>query len=251
MNNTLSPSEQQAFHHAAQVGDLAAIRDMLAIHPDVFIQDEDHFTPLMHAAAAGHLPVVRALLTPCLHHPEAPWMVQHAFEVAAEKGQVDVARLLIDIGADPDWAFIGMQDYWERCPVCYQRCCPGARKVCDHWLCSSDTIGFTWFQDETQNFEEDVHELMACVHHLAEHGQLQHLLGECPQVLRDMLDRVQQLGPLYWTCDSRVATINWFSRNPLLDHGKHFYTTDPHLAVEVAATARKAVDWLQQRADAS
>lgn len=246
MSTHLTNTEQKEFHKAAIEGNLDWVRSILEREPDVSIQDHTQFTPLMHAASHGHIDIVCELLTPCLRHVEATWLIQHAFEAAAEKAQVETARLLVDIGADPDWAFIGMQDYWERCPICYHRCCPGARNVCVHWICGSDNLGFTWFRHDELAFDNDVDELVSRVNLLVELESHRELLETAPPIIRAVLDRALELGRFYWASDSRVAVTEWHSRGPVLDHGQHFYSSNPDLAYEVSEQASVAIAWLDR-----
>lgn len=246
MSTKLTNAEQEEFHRAAIEGDLDWIRSILARKPDVSIQDQSQFTPLMHAASHGHIDVVRELLNPCLCHTEATWLIQHAFEAAAETAQVETARLLIDIGADPDWAFIGMQDYWERCPICYHRCRPGARNVCVHWICSSDNLGFNWFRHDDLAFDNEVDELVSRLNTLVAMEDHTDFLDVCPPAIRSILDRALELGRFYWASDSRVVVTHWHSRGPVLDHGQHFYSSNPDLPREISDNALIAIRWLDR-----
>lgn len=245
MGILLNRTEQQAFLTAARQGDRSAILRILEREPDVNIEDENHYTPLMHAASSGQMEVVRMLLPSCVGHEEAVWLVQQAFEVAAESGHPKIARLLIDIGADPEWAFVGMQDYWERCPICLARCCPGARRVCSHWVCSSDSMGFTWFSSESENFELPVEEVVSLAHELFQRADAAELLARCPPRFRDVLLEVRRHGIYYWAMDRGVHVNRWETKGPVGDSGLHFYAEDPRLALRVLEKAKAVIHWLR------
>ena len=90
-------------HQASEVGDVDAVRALLAtgVSPNGF--DENGQTPLLIASLEGRVEVIRALLragadanlgdesefrTPLMH--------------AAIAGHADIAKLLLDFGADPN-----------------------------------------------------------------------------------------------------------------------------------------------------
>jgi hypothetical protein len=244
MGVVLNKTEKQEFLAAAAEGDRSAILRILDRFPDVFVEDENHFTPLMHAAAGGHGELVQILLPHYIAHEEATWLVQQAFEAAAEEHHAAIARLLIDIGADPDWAFVGMQDYWERCPICLARCCPGARKVCAHWVCSSDTMGFTWFLSEAENFEAEVEELVSLAVEFFQAENLEEMLMSCPKRFREVLVRIRRHGRYYWAMSEGVYVNRWETKGTPTDSGFHFYATDPRHPVCVREKALAVIAWL-------
>lgn len=97
---------------AAHIGDLARVRELLDRDPSLANRPSDYVTyypcsgtPLRNAAAAGHLEIVRLLLErgadPNL--PEEGVAPRgHALYAAATCGHLEVARLLLEHGAHPN-----------------------------------------------------------------------------------------------------------------------------------------------------
>jgi ankyrin repeat protein len=95
--------DESDLHFAAQDGDLARVRELLADgrSPNAF--DEISKTPLHYAAGSGHIDIMRVLLEAGADvnaHDEARIGNTPLRDVAAECS-LAVATLLVDAGADP------------------------------------------------------------------------------------------------------------------------------------------------------
>jgi len=98
------PFEREALHWAAQQGDLARVRQLIAEgHPVSAFDDDMHLTPLHYAAMGGHLEVMRALIEAGADvnaHDETRIGNTPLREVAGHCS-LEVAKVLVDAGADP------------------------------------------------------------------------------------------------------------------------------------------------------
>jgi ankyrin repeat protein len=90
-------------HHAAQRGDIDAVKEFLARGSDINAFDEISFTPLHHAAKEGHLDLVKVLLEAGADvnaHEEARIGNTPLGDIAGNCS-LETARVLIAAGADP------------------------------------------------------------------------------------------------------------------------------------------------------
>ncbi len=236
---------QQDLAAAIISNDRRAVRDLLDQNPDVEATDANHYTALMHAAASGDLEIVRLLLPICVAHEEAVWLVQQAFEVAVETGHPRIAHLLIDIGADPDWAFVGMAQGWERCPICLTRCCPSTHRICAHWICTSDAQGFTWFASEREDFEVEVDELVSLAFDFFARPDADELFSRCPAGFQTILRRIEEHGRYYWALDEQIHLKRHDGNASLEEPDLHFYGTAPRLGSRIKARAISLAHWLR------
>ena len=236
---------QKSFTNAICKCDASTVRSMLEHQPDVAAADANHYTALMHAAATGDLSIVRLLLPLCIAHEEAAWLVQQAFEVAVEAENPKTARFLIDIGADPDWEFVGMAGGWERCPVCLSRCSPSSQRVCAHWICTSDAMGFTWFVSEPDNFDVEVEELVSLAFDFFAHPDAESLFLRCPERFRSVLVQIEEHGRFYWALDEHVVVKRQPKSKPGAFSDLHFYGTTPRLGSRIKARAISLSHWIR------
>jgi ankyrin repeat protein len=95
--------EREQLHFAAQDGNVAEVKRLLAAgyQPNVF--DELGKTPLHYAAARGHLDVMRVLLTSGadVNANDETVIGNTPLREVAGSCSFEVAKILIDAGADP------------------------------------------------------------------------------------------------------------------------------------------------------
>jgi len=90
--------------HAAHIGDITRLTQLLAGHANPNLADQRGFTPLIYAANAGHVPCVLALLqegaNPNLGDERGFTPLMHA----VGKGHIPCIQVLLQGGADPNLA---------------------------------------------------------------------------------------------------------------------------------------------------
>ena len=93
-------------HKAAERGFIRLIEEILSMDPAgtlINVQDASGYTPLLYAAQGGHKDIVDLLLRraadPCFAATDDTQTT--ALHLASRIGQVDVAQVLINYGADP------------------------------------------------------------------------------------------------------------------------------------------------------
>jgi uncharacterized protein len=86
-------------------GDIDRVNDLLTANPEsARLLDSGRRSPLMYAARAGHLDIVRTLLHHGAHpnQPEELASQGHALWMACATGRADIVKLLLDHGANPN-----------------------------------------------------------------------------------------------------------------------------------------------------
>eukprot|EP00903_Cladosiphon_okamuranus_P022139 g20360.t1 len=92
---------RNALHDAASLGSMAATVAILSSEPfDIDESDPQGFTPLMHAAFAGHTDVTRVLLNRGANVFITEDQGATALFFSVQQGHLDVARLLVQAGSD-------------------------------------------------------------------------------------------------------------------------------------------------------
>jgi ankyrin repeat protein len=93
---------QTDIHGAIRCGDVAALKAMLAKSPDLIHKTGDMgATPLHTAAEEGNVDIIKLLIEDGLHTGVVDWMSNTALHVASAKGHTQAAAVLHEKGADP------------------------------------------------------------------------------------------------------------------------------------------------------
>lgn len=105
------PEEQLC--EAARCGDCDKVRKLVECGGDVSYFDEQGLTPLMHAARAGHAPIVKALL-----EAGAPWNALSPSNLSAGDFAMDLAHqdafdLLLNAGPYPSFSLLFLSNSME------------------------------------------------------------------------------------------------------------------------------------------
>lgn len=101
----LTHQDTQGFtvlHFAAQRGNGAAVKGLLASGADAAATDPGGRPALIHAAVGGHVEATRALIEAGADVDATDRNGASALVYAAAKGYYDVPRLLLEAGADPN-----------------------------------------------------------------------------------------------------------------------------------------------------
>jgi ankyrin repeat protein len=107
--------EAERLHHAAGNGDLAKIERLVSAGYDVGMFDDMGWAPLHHAAAKGQCDAVEALLRhgADVNANDEATIGETPLSLAVQARHVDLVRLLLASGADPDiegWMRITARD---------------------------------------------------------------------------------------------------------------------------------------------
>jgi tankyrase len=104
---------------AAKSGDVDSVKRWVnCINDSCTSDNQPRFTPLIYAAASGHVEVARVLLEGGANVQRANADQRTALHVAASYGHLDVCRLLLDWGAKVDpvdkWKYTPLNDAARR-----------------------------------------------------------------------------------------------------------------------------------------
>jgi ankyrin repeat protein len=97
--------EKEQLHFAVQDGDVVRVKQLLAEGAAVNAWDEDGYTPLHYAAMKGHLEIMQILIAAGAdvnaHRDDEEHIDNTPLREVAGNCSVEVAKLLVDAGADP------------------------------------------------------------------------------------------------------------------------------------------------------
>lgn len=208
----------------------------------------DGLFPLELAVKTGLAGMVQAFL----NKGQPAYVIQQAFELAADSQQVEIARLLVNAGANYNLNYHYDEGPGQRCPICFTNIQPSKRNYCNHWICRSQTnwkgnlfLEFSASSGIHTVSEAPLSELAFLLSPaIAEENLFNQLVEAASGRVKELIQAVRTQGVLYWTHRQELVTepIN-YAQTSVIHYD--YFSPDTNFINKINSEVYEALGWLE------